>query len=235
MIAVRDRTKEINAADVEHLAALVAGGLLIASGMNHRGILGSALKLGGLAMIYRGQHGYRRLYDALGIVLPDEPVCIGRKGVGVESTVVVSRPRDEIYRIRRNLRNLPVFMDHLASVHEIDDNRSIWVARAPAGMVVKWEAKIVEDVEDELIAWTTLEGSGVDHTGSVRFTEEGPGTTRIRIALRYDPPADRLGVWIARIFQNDPQRQIDSDLQRFKSIMEIGARPRHRARKASVR
>lgn len=235
MIAVREKTKEINAADVEHLATLLTGGLLLFSGLRRQDTLGSALKLGGLALIFRGQQGYRRLYKALGLPMPYEPTGVGRQNVRVESTILVKRPREEIYRIWRNFQNLPVFMDHLTSVHEIDDTRSIWVARAPAGMVIKWDAEIINDIENELIAWSTLEGSGVDHAGSIRFTDED-GHTRIKIVLRYDPPADRIGIWIAKIFQNDPQRQIDRDLERFKAIMELGGKPkRARERKVSVR
>jgi uncharacterized membrane protein len=224
MIAVRDKTKEINAADVEHLAALVTGGLLLLSGVRRGGPIGAILKLGGLAFLYRGQQGYRPLYEAIGIALAPEPTGVGRQNVRVQTSIVVNRPREEIYRLWRNLQNLPVFMDHLLSVHEIDDTRSLWVARAPAGMVIKWDAKIVNDVENELIAWTTLEGSGVDHAGTVRFEEASSGVTRVEVILRYDPPADMLGVLVAKVFRNDPQKQIENDLLRFKAIMEIGSR-----------
>ena len=235
MISVRDKGKEVNATDVEHIAALVTGGLMLASGFRRGGPIGSLFKLGGLALLYRGQQGYRRLYEAIGIALPAEPTGVGRQNVRVESEIVIDKPRDEIYRIWRNFENLPVFMDHLISVHEIDDTRSLWVAKAPAGMVIKWDCKVINDVENELIAWTTLEGSGVDHAGTVRFDEAGPGKTRLHVVFRYDPPADMLGVWIAKLFQNDPQSQTDRDLQQFKAIMELGSKPRASKSKASVR
>lgn len=225
MVPVRDNSKEINAADVEHVGALMIGGFLLLSGMRREGIFGTLLKAGGLAMLYRGQQGYRRLYDALGIAIPEESTGVGRQNVRVQAEIEVARGREEIYRIWRNLSNLPVFMDHLLSVHEIDDRRSLWVARAPAGMVVKWDAKIVNDVENELIAWNTIEGSGVDHAGTVRFRDGShPGTTRIQVNFRYDPPADMVGVWVARVFRNDPKSQIEKDLLRFKAIMELGSK-----------
>jgi uncharacterized membrane protein len=213
-------------ADVEHIGALVAGGLLLVSGFRRRDLMGRALRLGGLAFVYRGQKGYRRLYEALGISLPATPTGVGRQNARVQSSVTVSRPRDELYRIWRNLGNLPVFMDHLLSVHEIDDERSIWVAKAPAGMVIKWDAQIINDQENELIAWQTLEGSGVDHAGSVRFEDAGPGKTTITVIFRYDPPADALGIWLAKALGNNPQSQLERDLGRFKSIMEIGGKPK---------
>jgi len=223
MVPVRDKTREINAADVEHLGALLAGGFLVISGLRRGGAVGSLLKLAGLGFVWRGQQGYRRLYDALGVSLPACPTGVGKQNVRIESSINVDRPRQEIYRIWRNFQNLPVFMDHLLSVHEINEERSLWVARAPAGTVIKWEAQLINDVENELISWVTLEGSGVDMAGSIRFEEIGDSRTRIKVVVRYDPPADMLGVWIGKLFQSDPQKQIDKDLRQFKAIMEMGS------------
>ncbi|HSI71984.1 MAG TPA: SRPBCC family protein [Fimbriimonas sp.] len=222
MVPVRTKTKEINAADVEHVAALAFGASLMLLGLKRGGVKGALMKVGGLALVYRGQQGYRKLYDAIGIPLRQTPTGVGKKNVRVDASIVVERPREELYRIWRNLENLPVFMEHLLSVHEIDDKRSLWVARAPAGMVVKWDAEIVNDKENELIAWQTLEGSGVDNAGSVHFEETSEGTL-IRVVLRYDPPGDLVGAWFAKLLQSDPQHQIDKDLRRFKAIMELGS------------
>lgn len=222
MVPIRRAQREINAADVEHIGALVAGGVLFLNGMRKGGLVGSAFKLAGLGFLWRGQQGYRRLYNALGVELTARPTGVGRQNVRVESSIVVDRPSQELYRIWRNLSNLPVFMDHLISVNEINDERSLWVARAPAGTVIKWDAQIINDIENHLIAFVTLEGSGVDMGGSVRFTELSPSSTRITVVFRYDPPADMLGVWIAKAFQIDPQTQIEKDLRRFKAIMELG-------------
>ncbi len=222
MVPVRRKTKEINAADVEHVAALASGVAMMLLGVRSGGLKGIAMKLGGLALVYRGQQGYRKLYDAIGVQMPSSPTGVGKKNVRVDAEIDVARPREELYRIWRNLENLPVFMEHLLSVHEIDDKRSLWVARAPIGMVVKWDAEIVNDRENELIAWQTLEGSGVDNAGSVHF-DEIEGGTRVRVVLRYDPPADLFGAWFAKLLQSDPQTQIEKDLLRFKAIMELGS------------
>ncbi len=221
-LPARREGREINASDIEHIGALTVGGLLLLKGLLKGGPLGLIYKVGGAALIYRGQQGYRPLYDALGIALPEGPTGVGKVNARVEHEVVVNRPREEVYRIWRNLENLPVFMENLVSVHEVDDKRSLWVAKAPAGTVIKWEAEIINDVENELIAWQTLEGSGVDNAGSVRFEDAGDGATRIHVVLRYDPPADNLGIWAAKALGRDPQREVEDDLDRFKAIMEIG-------------
>ncbi len=221
-LPARQEGREINASDIEHIGSLTLGGLLLLKGLFKGGPLGLIYKVGGAALVYRGQQGYRRLYDALGIEMPANATGVGKNNVKVEHEVIVNRPREELYRIWRNLENLPVFMENLVSVHEIDDTHSVWVAKAPAGTVIKWDAEIVNDVENELIAWQTTEGSGVDNAGSIHFEPHGDDATRIKVVLRYDPPADQLGVIVAKAFGRDPQREIEADLDRFKAIMEVG-------------
>ncbi|RYG27156.1 SRPBCC family protein [bacterium] len=239
MVPVRQAGREINASDIEHIGALTVGGVLLLKGLLKGGPLGLVYKVGGLALLYRGQQGYRPLYDALGIEMPAGPTGVGKVNARADYEVVVNRPREEIYRIWRNLQNLPIFMDNLVSVHEIDDKRSIWVAKGPAGTVVKWDAEIINDVPNEIIAWQSLEGSGVDNAGSVNFEDAGDGSTRIKVVIRYDPPADQLGVWLAKATGRDAQREIEEDLERFKAIMEIGGATANasaggRGRKASL-
>ena len=57
--------------------------------------------------------------------------------------------------------------------------------------------------------------------GSVHFDEQpdGRGTT-VRVRLQYDPPAGKLGAWVARLLGEEPSVQIDEDLRRFKQMME---------------
>jgi uncharacterized membrane protein len=215
------RRSELNAGDVEHIAALSIGGLLMLGGLTRKGAAGWLLRMAGSAMLVRGATGYEPLYRALGVQLAKTPTGVGRQNVRVESTVVINRSPRDVYRIWRNLENLPVFMTNLVRVTEIDDTHSHWVSTAPAGLVVEWDAEIINDIEDEIIAWQTLEGSSVDTSGSVHFEPTENGGTRLRVVLRYDPPADNLGVQIARLFHTDPQVQIDRDLRRFKRIMEV--------------
>ncbi len=236
MLPVRQAGREVNATDVEHIGAMTVGGLLLLKGLLKGGPLGLIYKLGGVALIYRGQQGYRPLYDALGITMPAGPTGVGKVNARVEHEIVIERPREDLYRIWRNLENLPIFMENLISVHEVDDLRSIWVAKAPVGTVIKWDAEIINDVPNELIAWQTLEGSGVDIAGSVHFDALENGSTRIRVIFRYDPPADALGIWLAKATGRDPQREIEDDLARFKAIMEIGgAISKPKPKRATVR
>lgn len=141
----------------------------------------------------------------------------------MEVGVTVNRPASEAYRFWRDLENLPRFMAHLESVRADDLRRSHWTARGPAGRLVGWDAEIVEDRPDELIAWRSLPGAQVPNAGRVRFVP-APGNrgTEVRVELGYAPPAGRLGRAVAKLFGEEPEQQIRDDLRRFKQVLETG-------------
>jgi len=146
--------------------------------------------------------------------------------VMVFHTITINRPQAELYRFWRDLRNLPRFMRHLHSVAVLDDKRSRWRARAPAGMKVSWDAEIVEDVPNERIAWRSRRGSRVPNHGRVEFmTAPGGHGTEVRVHLAYEPPAGRLGRLAAKLSGEDPDWQVRDDLRRFKQLMETGQIP----------
>ena len=151
------------------------------------------------------------------------PVTSVRRGEGikVEKSVTVNRPTEEVYRFWRNFENLPRFMDHLESVTVIDETSSHWVAKAPAGTKVEWGATIHSEIEDELIAWRSLPGADVNHAGSVHFAPtEDSGSTEVLVVLTYEPPAGKLGAAVAKLLGEEPSKQVEDDLRRFKQVME---------------
>jgi uncharacterized membrane protein len=146
--------------------------------------------------------------------------------VRIEHATTINRSVHDVYQFWRNVENFPKFMRHIESVEMLDDRRSRWRAKAPAGMTVSWEAEMIEDREDEWIAWRSLPGSGVENSGSVRFAP-APGArgTEVRVQLQYTPPAGALGRNIAWLFGREPDQQIHEDLRRFKQLMETGEIP----------
>lgn len=144
------------------------------------------------------------------------------EGIRVEQSLTIGRPREEVYRFWRNFENLPRFMDHLEAVHVLDEQRSHWVAKGPAGTRVEWDAEIHNEIPGELIAWRSLPGSQVDHAGSVHFAALAGEATDVRVVLRYDPPAGKVGAAVARLFGEEPSHQVAEDLRRFKQVMEAG-------------
>jgi uncharacterized membrane protein len=143
--------------------------------------------------------------------------------IAVTRSVTINSTPAELYRFWKNLENLPLFMEHLESVSNVNERVSHWVARAPAGASVEWDAEIVDDQPDRRIGWRTLPDSQVTHEGMVSFEPATAGRgTIVRIEMLYRPPAGKVGMQIARLFGEEPALQIDDDLRRLKQLLETG-------------
>ncbi len=145
--------------------------------------------------------------------------------IQVEKTVTIDRPASELYSYWRNLTNLPNFMKHLKSVTNKDEEgkTSHWVANAPLGLWIEWDAEIIKDESDRLIAWNALENADIDNCGFVRFQPAtGDRGTQVKVVLEYQPPGGALTDAIAKLFGESPQEQIGDELNRFKQLMETG-------------
>lgn len=144
----------------------------------------------------------------------------------VEKTMTVNRSAEDAYRYWRDLQNLPRFMMHLKSVRMTGDRRSHWVAKAPAGMQVEWDAELTDDKPNELIAWRSLPGAGVENSGSVRFARATGGRgSVVRVHLQYRPPGGVMTPVFAKLFGEEPAQQVREDLRRFKAMLETGEVP----------
>jgi len=221
----------VNVGRTERIASGVAGAALVAFSLRQRRLRGVLLPLGG-GLLVRALTGRCPVNQALGrntAVGNDRvsPVAsVGRgQGVKVEKTIVIDRGAHELYAFWRDFENLPRFMEHLESVTVIDPRRSHWIAKAPAGQRVEWDAEIHNEIPDELIAWRSLPGSEIANAGSVHFEPVGDGSTEVRVVLSYQPPAGRVGDAVARLFGEAPSQQVQDDLRRFKQVMEAGEVP----------
>jgi uncharacterized membrane protein len=144
-------------------------------------------------------------------------------GKPVRKAITIDRSANELYGYWRQLSNLPTFMRHLEDVRELDGGRSHWVATAPMGMTVEWDAEITDDVPNERISWRAAENASVKHEGTVRFLRApGDRGTEVHVELTYQPPAGPVGVAIAKLFGEEPTQQVSEDLRRFKQVMETG-------------
>ncbi|MBL8794626.1 MAG: SRPBCC family protein [Planctomycetia bacterium] len=218
----------INVGEFERGLSAVGGALLVLRGLSQRSLGGLALAALGGGLMRRGLSGHCAGYQALGLDTSDAPhgalaSVAARAGVKVEKSITINRTPAELYRIWRTFENLPRFMRHLAEVRGDTGGRSHWVAHGPLGFQVEWDAEIVNEKENELIAWRSLEGADVDTAGSVHFAQvPADWGTEIKVVLKYDPPAGKAGAMLARLFGAAPEQQIVEDLRRFKQWMETG-------------
>lgn len=144
------------------------------------------------------------------------------RAIHTKMSVTVNKPVEEVYAFWRDFENLPRFMRHLESVRVLDERRSHWVAKAPAGATVEWDAEITEEEPDRRLAWRSLEGADVYNAGAVEFTPAPQAGTEVRVELRYSPPGGVLASKLAMLFREEPGQQVQDDLRHFKQVLETG-------------
>jgi uncharacterized membrane protein len=222
----------VNVAGVERWASAIGGAALTAYAvrqLKERSPAGAMLAAAGTALIYRGATGHCAVYEAAGIdtaIRTSRQALGGSKGVHVEESYTINRRPDELYAFWRKFEQLPAFMRHLVRVTQHDERRSHWVAKAPSGRTVEWDAEIINEIPNELIGWRTVDGADVVSAGSVHFKPSPGGRgTEVRVRLQYSPPGGKLGAGIAWLFGHEPSQTIREDLRHFKQLMEAGEIP----------
>lgn len=215
----------VNVHPVERWASLALGGGMALSGLR-KGWSGLPRILAGAAIIQRGVSGQCPLYQAFGISTAQ---CSGtaavRHGFGIRAraSVTIDKPRHELFQFWRDLENLPHFLRHVESVERRGEKQTHWVARGLGNRKIEWDAEIINEIENELIAWKSLPGASAPNAGSVRF-KDAPGQqgTEVHVELEYEPPAGIVGAQLARLFGREPEQQIEADLGRLKQYLESG-------------
>jgi uncharacterized membrane protein len=206
----------------ERVASLAAGAALIGLAARSRRWRSFAAS-SGAGLIGRGLTGFCPVNYAMGRgrTLDDTRHALsGARGVRVDQRISIARRPEEVFEFWRDLTNLPRFLSHLERIDVIDGRRSHWVVQGPAGMLVEWDAELINEIRPELLAWKSLPGADVASAGSVRFTPLGRDRTELRVRMQYAPPAGRAGAALARLLGEAPESMLRTDLRRLKHILE---------------
>lgn len=139
------------------------------------------------------------------------------------TTVTIGRPREQIYEEWRDFTRFPRFMKNVEAVEKLDDKRSRWTIKAPAGSSVTLVTEIVDDVPGKQIGWKSTDESEIATTGEV-LLKDAPGDrgTYVSLVQSYSPPGGTIGKLAAKLLQREPSLQARRDLRRFKQLMETG-------------
>ncbi|HJW27455.1 MAG TPA: SRPBCC family protein [Rhodocyclaceae bacterium] len=210
---------QANWAPGPRLLAVAAGAVLAGLGLSRRGLAGKLLGLAGVGLAARAATN-TEMGQLLGI--PGR-----RRGWTVQKTITIAAPRDMVFDLWSSYDNFPHFMSFVEEVHRIDDSRSHWKVKGPAGTHFEWDAAITEHRRPERLAWRSEPGAALQHGGSVRF-EEVEGGTRVTVCLSYNPPGGAVAHSLAAFLGRDPKGELDADLMRMKSFLETG-KPAHDA------
>lgn len=214
-----------NVGEGERWASLAGGAALAVAGWRRGGITGLALGTAAGMLLYRGATGHCAAYERMGrsTAKPGERGLLAEREIHIDTRLTVARRAEDLYQFWRDFERLPQFMRHIVDVTTFDERRSHWVAQAPFGNTVEWDAEVIEDVPNERIHWRSNPEAAVQHHGKIEFRPIGTGdTTEIKVDIRYRPPGGRIGATLARYLNGLTEREMQEDLQRFRELMEMG-------------
>jgi uncharacterized membrane protein len=214
---MRDQNgQDSNSVQLKRWGLMVAGGALALYGVTRRSKSGLSLAAAGGLMAYRGSQ------------VGDQPRGSQHRdrNLHAQTSFAVNCSPAQAYQFWRNFENLPKFMRNLESVRIIDERRSEWTALGPIDLHICWTAEIVDDHENERIAWRSLPESDFQIRGFVEFRPASGGRgTIVSVSVQYELPAGALGKAVATILGKDPEITIREDLRRFKALLEAGEIP----------
>jgi len=216
-----EKKSNINVSNTERIASVLAGSYVMYRALkrtpkNYAGIASAGL------LLYRGVTGYCPGYAAIGKKRLPDPA----HNINIETTVIVNRPVDTVYSFWRRLENLPLFMTHLKSVKQKEHDTSDWEAYIPGGIgSIHWEAKIVNEIPGEVIAWNSLENSTINNAGKVRFEDIGELGTAVHVVISYQAPLGVAGEKVLSLLTPTFEKMIRRDISNFKAYVETGKLP----------
>ena len=132
----------------------------------------------------------------------------------VTESVDVKVPVTTAYNQWTQFEEFPQFMDGVAEVRQLDAKTLQWVA-VIGGVKREWQAKILEQIPDQKIAWAATDGT--TNAGAVYFASASPTRTTVTFELEYEPEgvietvADKTGL---------VERRAAKDLENFKAFIE---------------
>ena len=187
-----------------------------------------------LTLATRSRTGARWAYAGLGSALVGgaamDMVRTSRRTAPSSLRIVegmqVNASPETVYGLWRDLERWPSFMRHIEAIDRAGPDRWKWKARLPGVGEIEWTAELTKDEPGRSLAWRTLSGGVVDHSGSVTF-EPLPASrgTGVRVELDYAPPAGAVGRVLASLLQPATERLIRGDVRRLKSMLETGEVP----------
>ncbi|HVS02036.1 MAG TPA: SRPBCC family protein, partial [Thermoanaerobaculia bacterium] len=208
-----------NWAPATRVLAGATGGALVAWGASHRRGVGIAAAICGGSLLIRSVTNtpLRRLVGR------ERPT----RAVDLTKTLTVRAPLATVWKLWESPERFPDFMEHLAKVERIAENRYHWEAHGPAGSCLTWDAEVTREEPQRQISWRSLPGSDVGTEGTVRFESAEDGATRLHIRMSYNPPGGLLGHLAAALLREDAKHALDDDLVRLKSLLEDGKTTAH--------
>lgn len=204
-----------NVSTKERIVSIISGGTLVIRGITGKKNIRQIVS-GGL-LLFRGITGHCHIYN---LFLKEKELTDNGKLL-LKTSVIIDRPKADVFKFWSSLDNLPRFMTHLVSVNIIDDNHSEWKMKVLDSLgTIDWTSKINTIKTNELISWESLPGSEIENSGEVKFEAFDKTKTKLDISIAYKAPEGNIGKLASLLFMPIMKRIITSDIQNCKSYLE---------------
>ena len=132
----------------------------------------------------------------------------------VEESVEVSVPVTTAYNQWTQFEDFPSFMNGVKRVKQLNDTRTHWETDI-AGVKREFDAEITEQIPDERVAWTSVDGP--KQAGVVTFHRLDDTHTKVMLQLDHDPEGivEKVGDKMGFL-----KMQAKGDLEQFKKHIE---------------
>jgi uncharacterized membrane protein len=133
----------------------------------------------------------------------------------IEKSVDVRCPVRIAYNQWTQFEEFPRFMTGVKEVKQLDATHVHWRADF-WGKEKEWDAEIVEQVPDEVIAWRSVAGDA-PNAGTVRFEPLDGGRTRVNLVMEYETNGvtENVGEALGMLGS-----RVESTMSDFKSYIE---------------
>ena len=132
----------------------------------------------------------------------------------IEQSIEVQVPVRTAYDQWTQFEEFPQFMEGIEEVRQLGDDRLHWRAEF-GGKAHEWDATVTEQIPDERVAWTAVDGK--TNAGVVTFHRIADGVTRLMVQMDWEPEGIVEKVGGALGFDD---RRLKADLERFKEMIE---------------
>jgi uncharacterized membrane protein len=206
--------RQADIGDDQRAVSAFAGSLLLYF-VARRHKIDSLLLLGSGYLLYRAVTGHCPVTQAL----QGRPNSVG-SNINIRTSLIVNKPRAEVYAFWRRLENWPLFMRHLENVDELDGKRSVWRLNMPGMDEIRWDARVVKEEKNAELSWHSVPDAAIENTGKINFSDTPGNATRIDVMLSYRAPSGVLGEKLSRLLTPAFRSRVEEDIRNFKHYFE---------------
>jgi uncharacterized membrane protein len=138
----------------------------------------------------------------------------------VRIATTVHAPIERVFDAWSRFEDFPRFMPMVAEVRPAGEDRWHWIIAGPAGATIEYDSVVTRRERPRLLAWTSVEGTLVEHSGTARFRPTADGGTRIEITMSWRPAGGAIGETVAFMSGMNPEHALREGVAAFKARLD---------------